>query len=97
MIIAHVSLLVIWEYIQDVRETVHDLEKRLQRTKDNVEEMRCIMKSWTHPIFERKDGKKDVLLCLEDKQERLEKTYSQICASGTKLHFLLKVSDGVAS
>ncbi|MCJ8738378.1 hypothetical protein PDJAM_G00035190 [Pangasius djambal] len=80
----------IWEYIQDVREAVHDLEKRLQRTKDNVEEIQSIMKNWTHPIFERKDGKKDTLLNLEDKQERLEKAYGQIRTSGAKLHFLLK-------
>lgn len=97
MTIAHVSLLGIWEYIQDVREAVHDLEKRLQRTKDNVDKIQSIMKNWTHPIFERKDGKKDSLLNLEDKQERLEKTYDQIRTSGTMLHFLLNVSDGVIS
>lgn len=97
MTISHVPLLGIWEYIQDVREAVHDLEKRLQRTKDNVEEIKSIMKNWAHPIFERKDGKKDTLLNLEDKQERLEKTYSQIRTSGAKLHYLLKVSDGVIS
>ncbi|KAF5902959.1 dynein heavy chain 9, axonemal, partial [Clarias magur] len=80
----------IWEYIQDVREAVHDLEKRLQRTKDNVEETQSIMKNWTHPIFERKDGKKDALLNLEDNQEYLEKTYGQIRTSGAKIHYLLK-------
>uniref|UniRef100_A0A672SZQ6 Dynein axonemal heavy chain 17 n=1 Tax=Sinocyclocheilus grahami TaxID=75366 RepID=A0A672SZQ6_SINGR len=80
----------IWEYIQDIRETVYDLEQRLQRTKDNVEEIQTIMKSWTTPVFERKEGKKDTLLNLEDKTERLERTYGQIRASGTKIHLLLK-------
>ncbi|XP_026133128.1 dynein axonemal heavy chain 9 [Carassius auratus] len=80
----------IWEYIQDVREMVHDLEQRLQRTKDNVEEIQSIMKSWTTPVFERKEGKKDTLLNLEDKTERLERTYGRIRASGTKIHMLLK-------
>lgn len=84
----------IWEYIQDVRDAVHDLEKRLQRTKDNVEEIHSIMKNWIHPIFERKDGKKDTLLNLEDKQECLEKIYGQIRTSGAKIHYLLKVSGG---
>lgn len=91
MVIAHVLLLGIWEFIQDVRDTVHDLEKRLQRTKDNVEEIKSITKSWTRPIFERKDGKKDTLLNLEDKQESLERAYGQIRTSGAQLHFLLKV------
>lgn len=95
MTIVHVLLLGIWEYIQDVREAVHDLEMRLQRTKDNMEEIQSIMKNWTHPIFERKDGKKDTLLNLEDKHERMERIYGQIRNSGAKLHFLLKVSDGV--
>ncbi|XP_051731342.1 dynein axonemal heavy chain 9-like isoform X1 [Ctenopharyngodon idella] len=80
----------IWEYIQDVREMVHDLEQRLQRTKDNVEEIQTIMKSWTTPVFERKEGKKDTLLNLDDKTERLEKTYGHIRASGAKIHLLLK-------
>uniref|UniRef100_A0A8C2C9M5 AAA+ ATPase domain-containing protein n=1 Tax=Cyprinus carpio TaxID=7962 RepID=A0A8C2C9M5_CYPCA len=80
----------IWEYIQDVREMVHDLEQRLQRTKDNVEEIQTIMKTWTTPVFERKEGKKDTLLNLEDKTERLERTYGRIRASGTKIHLLLK-------
>ncbi|XP_057215442.1 dynein heavy chain 9, axonemal [Triplophysa rosa] len=80
----------IWEYIQDVRETVYDLEQRLQRTKNNVEEIHTIMKSWATPIFERKEGKKDALLNLDDKTERLERTYGQIRASGAKIHMLLK-------
>lgn len=97
MTIALVLLLGIWEYIQDVREAVHDLEKRLQRTKDNVEEIQSIMKDWANPIFEREDGKKDTLLNLKGKQEYLEKIYGQIRTSGAKLHFLLKVSAGVIS
>lgn len=84
-------MLGIWEYIQDKREMVHDLEQRLQRTKDNVEEIQTIMKSWTTPVFERKEGKKDTLLNLDDKTERLEKTYNHIRASGAKIHLLLKV------
>lgn len=84
-------MLGIWEYIQDKREMVHDLEQRLQRTKDNVEEIQTIMKSWTTPVFERKEGKKNTLLNLDDKTEHLERTYSHIRASGAKIHQLLKV------
>uniref|UniRef100_A0A8B9HPK8 Dynein, axonemal, heavy chain 9 n=1 Tax=Astyanax mexicanus TaxID=7994 RepID=A0A8B9HPK8_ASTMX len=80
----------IWEYIQGVREAVHDLEKRLQKTKDNVDEIQSIMKTWANPVFERKDGKNDSLLNLEDRPERLEKTYGQFRTSGAKIHLLLK-------
>uniref|UniRef100_A0A671VQH4 Dynein axonemal heavy chain 17 n=1 Tax=Sparus aurata TaxID=8175 RepID=A0A671VQH4_SPAAU len=80
----------IWQYIQEVRDSVCDLESRLQRTKDNLEEIQSCMRSWTSPMFDRKDGKKDALLILEDRAERLERFYSLIRSSGEKIHFLLK-------
>lgn len=82
----------IWEYIQDVREAVHDLEQRLQRTKDNVEEMQSLMKSWATPLHERKEGKKETLLNLEERSERVERTYSHIRTTGATIHVLLQVS-----
>ncbi|KAG7491786.1 hypothetical protein MATL_G00007500 [Megalops atlanticus] len=80
----------IWDYIQQVRDAVHDLESRLQKTKDNVDEIQNIMKMWVSPIFERKEGKKDTLLNLEDRSERLEKRYNHIRDSGDRIHSLLK-------
>eukprot|EP00064_Thunnus_orientalis_P003474 superscaffoldBa00000283_g3483 len=80
----------IWEYIQEVRDSVCDLESRLQRTKDNVEEIQSCMRSWACPMFDRKEGKKDSLLSLEDQAERLDRFYSLIRSSGEKIHFLLK-------
>uniref|UniRef100_A0A4W6G7A8 Dynein axonemal heavy chain 17 n=1 Tax=Lates calcarifer TaxID=8187 RepID=A0A4W6G7A8_LATCA len=80
----------IWQYIQEVRDSVCDLESRLQRTKDNVEEIQGCMRSWASPMFDRKEGKKDALLSLEDRAERLDRFYSLIRSSGDKIHFLLK-------
>ncbi|XP_036372722.1 dynein heavy chain 9, axonemal [Megalops cyprinoides] len=80
----------IWDYIQEVRDAVHDLESRLQKTKDNVDEIQNIMKMWVSPIFERKEGKKDTLLNLEDRSERLERRYNHIRDSGDRIHSLLK-------
>ncbi|KAM7371234.1 hypothetical protein PAMP_010722 [Pampus punctatissimus] len=80
----------IWEYIQEVRDSVCDLESRLQRTKDNVEEIQSCMRSWACPMFDRKEGKKDTLLSLEDRAERLDRFYTLIRSSGEKIHFLLK-------
>lgn len=42
-------------------------------------------------MFDRKEGKKDALLSLEDRAERLDRFYSLIRSSGDKIHFLLKV------
>uniref|UniRef100_A0A8C4GZ62 Dynein heavy chain 9, axonemal n=1 Tax=Dicentrarchus labrax TaxID=13489 RepID=A0A8C4GZ62_DICLA len=80
----------IWQYIQEVRDSVCDLESRLQRAKDNVQEIQSCMRSWASPLFDRKEGKKDALLSLDDRAERLERFYSLIQSSGEKIHFLLK-------
>ncbi|XP_034049709.1 dynein heavy chain 9, axonemal [Thalassophryne amazonica] len=80
----------LWQYIQDTRDSVCDLESRLQRTQDNVKELQHYMQAWAVPIFSRKEGKNDTLLSLEDRTERLDKVYSLIRSSGEKIHFLLK-------
>ncbi|XP_030610318.1 dynein axonemal heavy chain 9 isoform X3 [Archocentrus centrarchus] len=85
----------VWEYIQEVRDFVCDLESRLQRAKDNVEEILSCMRSWATPVFDRKEGKKDALLSLEDRTERLDRFYSLIRSSGEKVHFLLKCNQAL--
>ncbi|XP_069510616.1 dynein axonemal heavy chain 9 [Ambystoma mexicanum] len=80
----------VWDYIQVTRDSVHDLERRVQKAKDNVEEIQAIMKTWVSPIFERKDGKKETLLNLDDRTDRLEKRYSLIRESGSRIHALVK-------
>ena len=45
---------------------VHDLEKRVRKAKNNVESMNNLMNKWAEtPLYERKDGKKELLLNLE--------------------------------
>uniref|UniRef100_A0A8C4ZK88 Uncharacterized protein n=1 Tax=Gadus morhua TaxID=8049 RepID=A0A8C4ZK88_GADMO len=80
----------IWEYIQAVRDRVCDLESRLQRAKNNVEEVQKCTRSWASPIFGRREGKKEALISLEDRPERLEKFYGLVRSSGEKIHLLLK-------
>lgn len=77
-----------------VMNSVHDLEQRIQKAKNNVEEIQTTMQSWVSPIFERKDGKRESLLSLEDCQDRLERRYSTIRESGQKIHSLVKVRGG---
>ncbi|XP_032831905.2 dynein axonemal heavy chain 9 isoform X1 [Petromyzon marinus] len=80
----------VWEYIQTTRDLVKDLESRTQRAKENVEVACGLMKAWVSPIFERKDGKREALLNLDDRKERLEKRYQVLRDSGQKIHDLLK-------
>ncbi|XP_066468990.1 dynein axonemal heavy chain 9 [Tiliqua scincoides] len=80
----------LWDRVSQMVGSVRDLEQRIQKTKDNVEEIQNIMKSWVLPIFERKDGKRESLLYLDDRRERLDKHYRLITESGHKIHFLIK-------
>nr|P39057.1 RecName: Full=Dynein beta chain, ciliary [Heliocidaris crassispina]BAA00827.1 dynein beta-heavy chain [Heliocidaris crassispina] len=81
----------VWEYIQETRDQVRDLEKRVQQTKDNVDRIKKIMAEWTkQPLFERKELKKESLLALDDRQDRLKKRYAEITTAGEKIHSLMK-------
>uniref|UniRef100_A0A8C3IZN2 DYH9 protein n=1 Tax=Chrysemys picta bellii TaxID=8478 RepID=A0A8C3IZN2_CHRPI len=67
-------------------KSTNPLIGEVQVTKDNVEEIQSIMRSWVSPIFERKDGKRENVLSLEDRPERLEKRYNLIKESGLRIH-----------
>ena len=82
----------LWEYIQETRDMVRDLEVRVQKTKDNVEELQNIMATWSKtPLFERKEGKSEPMLNLDDRPDRLKKRYNDINAKGETIHAKLKV------
>ncbi|XP_053153093.1 dynein axonemal heavy chain 9 isoform X3 [Hemicordylus capensis] len=80
----------LWDRVSRVVDSVRDLEQRIQKTKDNIDNIQNIMKSWVSPIFERKDGKRENLLNLDDQHERLDKHYRHITDSGHKIHFLIE-------
>ncbi|XP_071797739.1 dynein beta chain, ciliary isoform X1 [Asterias amurensis] len=81
----------VWEYIQETRDQVRDLEKRVQKTKDNVDQIKKIMEDWSKtPLYERKELKDIALLALDDREERLNKRYGEITSTGEKIHSLVK-------
>lgn len=81
----------VWDHISMVMDDVHDLEQRIQKAKNNVEEIQTIVGSWASPIFVRRDCKTESLLSLEDCQDRLERRYSLVRESGQRIHLLVKV------
>ncbi|XP_070790567.1 dynein axonemal heavy chain 9 [Pituophis catenifer annectens] len=85
----------LWDRISHMVNSVRNLEQKIQKTKDNIEEIQNIMKSWVYPVFERKDGKKESLLYLDNQHERLNKHYQLITDSGHKIHFLIKENLGL--
>ncbi|CAG5123286.1 unnamed protein product, partial [Candidula unifasciata] len=81
----------VWEYIEQTRDHVYDLETRVQKSKDNVEEIKRIMTTWSKtPLFERKDEKYDCLLQVDDRPERINKRYADIKLAGDNIHSLVK-------
>ncbi|XP_062965627.1 dynein axonemal heavy chain 9 [Cynocephalus volans] len=87
----------IWDYVIQITNSIHDLEERIQKAKDNVEEIQNIMKAWVTPIFKRKDGKRESLLSLDDQHDQMEKYYSLIKESGLKIHALVQENLGLFS
>ncbi|KAI5106110.1 dynein heavy chain 11, axonemal, partial [Silurus meridionalis] len=78
-------------YICQVKDMVYKLERKLQKSRDNVEMIKELMKGWSkQPIFCRKDSKKDTLLMLEDRAARVARKYSSIRKDGETIHSLLQ-------
>ncbi|KAK7919110.1 hypothetical protein WMY93_010394 [Mugilogobius chulae] len=80
----------VWPYIQNLRDQVCELDSRLQRSKENVEEIQRSTGVWSSPVFERREGRTDTLLGLDEQHERVQRFYSLVQSSGDKIHFLIK-------
>ncbi|XP_069067570.1 dynein axonemal heavy chain 11 [Pleurodeles waltl] len=56
-----------WDYIVELKTTIHDLHQRVQQSKDNIITIQKLMKRWAEsPLFSRKDNRKDTLLTLDE-------------------------------
>ena len=82
-----------WEYVEGIRDKVHDLEIRVQKAKDNELKIQEIMTTWTKvPLYERKEDKTGHYLNIQDREDRCNKRYNDIKAKGEIIHTLLAVS-----
>lgn len=88
----------IWEYVDRTRDMVHVLQKNVQSAKTNVESISVLMSKWSvAPLYDRKDGKKDTLLNIEEKATTLKKRNVMIKESGTNIASLVKANIGFFS
>lgn len=70
---------------------VGNLQQHLQRSQENLLEMRNVLIPFARqPLFERKDGRKDATLCLEERRERIDRRYGSIKKATETIHLLLK-------
>lgn len=85
-----------WRYIEQVKATVYDLEQRVQQSKENIKTIQQIMNAWAeHTLLARKDNRKDALLSLEDKEDRLAKKYKLLKEDGYRIHQLAEVISAI--
>nr|XP_031541762.1 dynein heavy chain 17, axonemal [Vicugna pacos] len=80
----------VFEYIQEMREILHNLQNRIQKAKRNVEGVSQAMKDWSaNPMFERKDNKKEALLDLDGRVTNLTKRYTAVKDAGLKIQAMV--------
>ncbi|KAI4566906.1 hypothetical protein MJG53_015583 [Ovis ammon polii x Ovis aries] len=80
----------VFEYIQEMREILHNLQNRIQKAKQNVEGISQAMKDWSaNPMFERKDNKKEALLDLDGRVANLSKRYASVKDAGLKIQAMV--------
>ena len=78
------------EYMTELGSLVEDLHKRVKVTQANVEKIRSVIDPWTRmPLIERKDRRKNTLLSLDERSERVTKRYAEIKRAAEQIETLL--------
>ncbi|NXE96762.1 DYH17 protein, partial [Menura novaehollandiae] len=81
----------VMEYIRDMRETLHDLQRRVQTAKINLENITQLMEDCSvTPLFGRKDNKATALLDLGGKENALAQRRTTIENMGVKIQGMVK-------
>uniref|UniRef100_A0A1A9WGW3 Uncharacterized protein n=1 Tax=Glossina brevipalpis TaxID=37001 RepID=A0A1A9WGW3_9MUSC len=80
----------ITSYLDKLRQPVAALQNRVNLTQGNLKSIRSIMSAWVkQPLFERRDGKKDAVLCIDERPDRTAKRYAEIQLASDEIHRLL--------
>ncbi|KAM7035687.1 dynein axonemal heavy chain 17 [Acridotheres tristis] len=81
----------VMEYIQEMRKSLHDLQKRVQRAKLNLQNISQLMENCSAtPLFGRKDNKETALLDLDGKENVLAQRRAVIGSTGEKIQGMVK-------
>ncbi|KAL4716849.1 hypothetical protein ACJJTC_012660 [Scirpophaga incertulas] len=81
----------LWTQLQELHILVGNLFERMSKIQGNLREMKTVLQLWSsHPLFERKEGKKDTLLSLDDRTDRKNVRYTNIRQSAERIQILLK-------
>lgn len=79
------------ETIQSLYAKIKQLVDRVVRAQQNIKELETTIETWsTLPLFERRDGKKENLLNIDDRTERIQRRYEQIEQTSKSIASLLE-------
>ncbi len=78
--------------IARARDRLSGLEGRVTRTQRSLERVTQLMGSWdAMPRFRRREGKREALLDLSDRDERIEKRFAEIETVGKEIAEIVQV------
>ncbi|XP_057895061.1 dynein axonemal heavy chain 17 [Melospiza georgiana] len=81
----------VMEYIQEMRETLHDLHRRVQTAKLNLQSITQLMEDCSAtPLFGRKDNKETALLDLEGRENAIAQRRALIESTGEKIQGMVQ-------
>ncbi|NWR24818.1 DYH17 protein, partial [Emberiza fucata] len=81
----------VMEYIQEMRETLHDLQRRVQTAKLNLQSITQLMDDCSAtPLFGRKDNKETALLDLEGRENAIAQRRALIESTGEKIQGMVQ-------
>ncbi|VEN40996.1 unnamed protein product, partial [Callosobruchus maculatus] len=81
----------IWTYLTDLHQLVGNLHTNLQKCQDNLQTIKNILVPFARqPLFERKDGKKEAFLDIENKDEILNKRKIDLTNASVEVRRLLE-------
>lgn len=79
-----------WETINNIHLKVKDLYDRVYQAQVNLKTVLNTMEKWAIiPLYERREGKKDQLLNLDDRTDRRQKRYNNIKKSADDIAVML--------
>ncbi|KAJ8957969.1 hypothetical protein NQ318_001970 [Aromia moschata] len=81
----------LWNYITNLHSLVGKLQTHLEKCQENLNEIRNVLSPFARqPLLERKDGKKDAILCIGEKEERINRRYSDFTKASEIISNLLE-------
>ena len=78
------------DYITELGSLVDSVWRRVKSSQINVEKIKAIFEPWMKtPLIERKDRRKDSLLSLDERTEKVSKCYKEIKKAAEQIHSIL--------